>query len=231
MSKYYLSVDLGTQRDYTAISLIERVPRELGKTSLPGTPDYANEKPVFSAVYIVRFLERLPLGLDYPTIIDNIRAKMSHEKLQRKTTLIVDATGVGLAIFQMMNNQGMHPIGLTITAGSAVTNNTGGGEGYNVPKGEIISALNLVFQSRRIKIPTGLKTKKELMKELERFQVKLKNNFTTYEAAQESVHDDLVISVAMAVWYGEKTEGSTIRGLSGTNGTAKHLTNPLKELL
>ncbi len=215
-------------RDYTAISLLERVPKVMGKNKLPGTPEYAQEKPKYTAVYKLRYLERLPLGLDYPTIVNKIKGMMSHEKLQRQTALTVDATGVGLGIFHMMQHAGMAPIGITITPGANVTRSP---NGFNVPKGELVSALNLVFQARRIKVPAGLKLKPEFMKELERFQVKFKNNFTTYEAAQESVHDDLVLSVAMAVWYAEHTEGSVIHGFGSATSNATALKNPLKELL
>lgn len=226
--RYFFSVDLGTMQDYTAISIVERVPRRQKLQSLPGTHERTLEKPKYTAVYIMRHLERLPLGMDYVAIVERLRGMLSHEKLVRQTVLTVDATGVGTPIVQMMQQAGMAPIGVTITTGSVVTNGKMGG--YNVPKGELVSALNLVFQARRIKIPRALSLKSEFLKELERFKVTVSNTgINTYEAAVASVHDDLVLSTAMGVWYAEKTEGQTFTQIS-TGGTAKTLSNPLEAL-
>ena len=222
---YFFSVDLGTMQDFTAISVLERVPRKLPGDSLPGsdTPGV----PKYTAVYVMRHLERLPLGLDYPTISSRIKDMMSHEKLQRQSALIVDATGVGLPITQMMQQLGLAPIGVSITSGGTVTQRD---SGYNVPKAELVSALNIVFQSRRIKIPVGLKLKQEFLKELERFEITMHNTgVNTYESAVASIHDDLVLSVAMGVWYAERTEGHTYFA-GNRRVSAKSMKNPLEAL-
>lgn len=225
--RYFFAVDLGTMQDYTAISIIERTPRKIISNQLPDSQRAKDEKPKYAAVYIMRHLERLPLGMDYPTIVDKIKGMMTHERLSRQTALIVDATGAGTPILQMMQQASLSPIGVTITGGSVVTT---GNVGYNVPKSELVSALNLVFQSRRIKIPTALKLKAEFLKELERFKVTMSNvGVNTYEAAVASVHDDLVLSVSMAIWYAEKTEGYTFATPRGT-GVAKQLKDPLEAL-
>lgn len=226
--KYFFSVDLGTQKDYTAVSILERTPVGKPKNALPGTPEFAVEEPKYSTLYRLRHLERFPLGMDYPSIVDRLRMMISHEKLHRQTALIVDATGVGLPVIQMMQQVGLDPIGITITGGTAVTKGTG--MMYNVPKGELVSALNLVFQSRRIRIPTGIALKAEFMKELERFEVTMRKTGNTYEAAVASIHDDLVLSVAMGCWYAEKTEGALFYSHSG-KGVVKQMIDPLKELL
>jgi len=215
-------------QDYTAISIMERVPRQSKFEALPGSAKRSVEKPKYTAVYVMRHLERLPLGMDYVAIVERLRGMLSHEKLSRQTAMIVDATGVGTPIVQMMQQAGMAPIGVTITTGSVVTNGKMGG--YNVPKSELVSALNLVFQARRIKVPTALKLKAEFLKELERFKVTVSNTgINTYEAAVASVHDDLVLSTAMGVWYAEKTEGSTFASVA-TGRNAKTLFNPLEDL-
>ena len=127
----------------------------------------------------------------------------------------------------MMQQGGLSPIGITITGGSAVTT---GKVGYNVPKSELVSALNLVFQSRRIKVPTALRLKAEFLKELERFKVTMSNvGVNTYEAAVASVHDDLVLSVSMGIWYAEKTEGYAFTTV-GSSGVVRQLEDPLEAL-
>jgi hypothetical protein len=230
MMNHFFSVDLGNLNDYTAISILRREPSGKPKEALPGTPDYAIEKPSYRSVYRLVWLERLPLGMDYPSIVKRISDMMQHRDLHRNTHLLVDATGVGLPIVQMMRNERLGPIGISITGGAQVTRNEAV-SGYNVPKGELVSAMNLVFQSRRIRIPSNLPMKQEFMKELERFEVTIKKNATTYEAAVASVHDDLVLSVAMGCWYAEKTYGATFNLPGAGRRQARGIENPLKELL
>ncbi|MHC1600402.1 MAG: hypothetical protein ACXQS5_06260 [Candidatus Methanospirareceae archaeon] len=223
--KYFFSVDLGTMQDFTAISVLERVPRKMPADKLPDDPSLG--APRYTAVYVMRHLERLPLGLDYPTIVEKIKGMLSHEKLARQSNLIIDATGAGLPILQMMQQAGLAPIGVNITGGGMVTARDAG---YNVPKAELVSALNLVFQSRRIKIPVALRLKAEFLKELERFKVTMNNTgVNTYESAVASVHDDLVLSVAMGIWYAEKTEGHTYFA-GNRNAKARTMDNPLEYL-
>lgn len=227
---HFFSVDLGNIHDYTALSILRREPAGKPKNALPDTPEYAIEKPSYRSVYKLVWLERLPLGMDYPRIVERIAGMMKHRDLDRNCQLLVDATGVGLPIVQMMRNANLAPIGISITGGSVVTRNEAA-SGYNVPKGDLVSAMNLVFQSRRIRIPSNLPLKQEFMKELERFEIQIKKNATTYESAVASVHDDLVLSVAMGCWYAEKTYGETFR-LPGTNNRqARGVENPLEDLI
>jgi len=55
-----------------------------------------------------------------------------------------------------------------------------------------------------IKIAKGLRYVDTLVQELGNFKVKItKHGNDAYEAWREGQHDDLVLSVALACWYGE----------------------------
>jgi len=57
-------------------------------------------------------------------------------------------------------------------------------------------------------MPGSLTYIKEFVEELQNFKLKItKSANDTYEAWRESVHDDLVLSVGMAVWYLEMQYG------------------------
>ena len=63
-----------------------------------------------------------------------------------------------------------------------------------------------MLQNGQLKIAEGLSLRETLVKELLNFRVKI--NIATahdsYEAWREGDHDDLVLSVALACWAGER---------------------------
>ena len=88
-----------------------------------------------------------------------------------------------------------------------------------MPTRALITNLQVLFQNERLRAAKGLAEGKTFIDELLNF--KLKVNVTTghdsYAAWREGVHDDLVLSVAMAAWYAEKgrKELKLIEGLPG----------------
>ncbi len=172
----------------------------------------------------MRHLERPRLGTPYPAIVDRVQELMRSRQLlieeahgyTKAPYLIVDATGVGRPVVDLFKQAKLKPIAVTITGGNAVKSVSGG---YNVPKRDLITNLQVLFQNERLRAAKGLAEGKTFIDELLNF--KLKVNVTTghdsYEAWREGVHDDLVLSVAMAAWYAEKgrKELKVIEGLPG----------------
>jgi hypothetical protein len=212
-----IGVDLGQQQDYTAISVTERayVPtgerfdgtyRRKGRQVLASLEKVALE-------YRVRHLERPSLGTPYTEVVDRILELI--KALGGNPALVVDATGVGRPVMDMLWRElikGLEgttitvtPCTVTITGGNSVTRNPDLG-GHNVPKRDLISAALVLMQNGRLKIAEGLSLKETLVKELLNFRVKI--NISTahdsYEAWREGDHDDLVLSVALACWAGER---------------------------
>lgn len=75
-----------------------------------------------------------------------------------------------------------------------------------MPKRDLVSTLQVLFQSGRLKVAGGLKLAPVLVEELLNFKVKInvKTAHDSYEAWREGIHDDLVLAVALACWYGER---------------------------
>jgi hypothetical protein len=188
---YYMSVDLGQAADYTAISILETLPPPAGRPEAP-------------ASYLLRHLERPPLGTTYPAIVARVVQLLERASLSRDDTpLVVDKTGVGRPVTDMFRAEGLRPQTITITGGHTVTTNSP--SDYYVPKKELASTIVAVYQSRRLQMPAGLELGPVLIKELLNFRPKI--NISTgnisYEAWRERDHDDLVLSVAMALWVAE----------------------------
>ncbi len=136
---------------------------------------------------------------------DLIERLPAHERLR----ILVDRTGCGRPVVDLMRKEKLQVIPITITAGGSVTGGAYGG--YNVPKRELVSNLAILFQADRLKISRALPEAAQLVEELQNFKMKitLAGN-DTYEAWRESDHDDLVLAAAMAAWYGEKRLGSIL---------------------
>jgi hypothetical protein len=150
--------------------------------------------------YYLRYLERF--RAKYPDTVQRV------VKITRKleddggTALLVDATGVGLPVVEMMREERLDPIPIIITGGNAITESDGG---YHLPKRQMISTLQGLFESGRLKISKGINHLEELLEEISNFRVKItKAGNDTYEAWRETDHDDMVISIAMAAWYARR---------------------------
>lgn len=188
MHNYLLGLDLGQAQDYTALAVVERKIYRYDPK-----PDE----------YHIRHLERLKLGTSYPAIVERVQSLLKTEQLYNRTALVVDKTGVGAPVVDMFKKAGLRPEAITITGGNTVT--TDGGD-YHVPKRDLVTTLQVLFQAKRLKVAGGLPEAKRLLDELLNFKVKIniRTAHDSYEAWREGTHDDLVLAVALACWYGER---------------------------
>jgi hypothetical protein len=121
---------------------------------------------------------------------------------------VVDQTGVGRAVVEMMADRLRGWVEATllpiqITGGHAVTIGEDGS--VRVPKKELVGAVQVLLQSRRLQIARTLPDAPLLVKELENFRVKITEAANeTFGAWREGQHDDLVLATALAAWLGER---------------------------
>lgn len=189
MYNFFIGLDLGQASDYTAIAVVER------KESLyEAKPDE----------YHIRHLERPKLGTPYPAIVERVRDLMQSGQLINQVALVVDKTGVGAPVVDMFRKARLRPVAVTITGGNSVGSD-GDGD-YHVPKRDLVTTLQVLFQSGRLKVAANLPEARTLVEELLNFKVKIniQTAHDTYEAWREGVHDDLVLAAALACWYGER---------------------------
>jgi hypothetical protein len=181
MVNFFFGLDLGKANDYTAICILER---------------RGGNEPS----YHVRWLERVR-GLDYPEVVSKVEQIMRSRPLINNASLIVDATGVGAPVVDMFVKAGLNPIAIFIHGGNSVNHE---GSSWKVPKRDLISNLQLLFQTEKLKISDRLKLKEVFQSELLNFKVKIADSgHDSYEASGSS-HDDLVLSVALAAWYASR---------------------------
>ncbi len=146
--------------------------------------------------------KRFPLGTPYPAIVAEVATRVKRPPFQWPT-LAVDQTGVGRAVVDMFREADLEAClrPVLITSGHAVTTGDDGSE--HVPKKELVSVLQVLFQARRLKI-ANVPEREALVRELGAFKVKITAAANeTFEAWRERDHDDLVLAVAIAAWMAE----------------------------
>jgi hypothetical protein len=205
MNRYILSVDLGRLSDWTAFAVLEEDYVETTKTTPRDLAIGHRGDIIMQSRLLLRHLERPDMGTPYDKIIGKIAGLMRSPELAGNTDLVVDATGVGRPVVDIMLGLGLDPIAITITGGQEVSIEKDGGgavAGYKVPKHDIVGALNAYFTMDRLKMSTQLPLVPALKKELQVFVPKITKALNvTYEALREGDHDDLVLAVAIGVWW------------------------------
>ncbi len=194
---YFVGLDLGQSQDFTALAVLERV-------ELRGEWDAAAWAWRKTAALQLRHLERVALGTPYPEIVERVRELTRAPELKGKVHLIVDATGVGRPVVDLLRKGELKcrlwPA--LITAGSA----EGLHEGYyRVPKRDLIVGLQVLFQRGGLQIAEGLNDGPTLVGELTQMQVKVTSERNEkYGVWREGGHDDLVLATALACWAARK---------------------------
>ena len=195
----FFGLDLGQVHDPTAIAILECSEILIGR-SLVTYEWITIRRSSF------RHLERLPLGQDYPTIVEHVRRLVSSPELGHRTTLIVDATGVGRPVVDLLRRAHLpcRLMPVTITAGDRETADSGT---WRVPKRDLITGLLVLLQREEIDICGHLPESETLVKELGNIRIKVSlGGQDTYGAWREGEHDDLVLAAALACWRGTKKQ-------------------------
>jgi hypothetical protein len=192
----FVGCDLGQAQDFTALTVVERQ-----RVPCPGTRRGTENH------YHVRELSRAPLGMRYTDVVEDVKALLATPPLTPATPLIIDKTGVGTAVRDMFTQAGLRPYSITIHGGDSVIRDSP--RDWKVPKRELASLLVSLYQGRRLHVAEGLTHAATLTREMAAFRVKvdLRTGHDSYEAWREHDHDDLVLAVALACWYGENAPG------------------------
>ncbi len=196
MSEFLIGLDLGKRRDYTAAAVLRKSYEE--REPLSGT-DY----PQVVSTYKVGQLSRT-IQTSYEEVADKTADLVRRPELA-SPTLVVDETGVGVAVTDMLRSRGLTFAAVSITAGTKSRQDPDTGTWY-VPKRDLVSTVDILLQSRRLTVVESLAEAETLTRELQGFQYKLTAaGHDTYGAPdwREGSHDDLVLAVALACWFSE----------------------------
>jgi hypothetical protein len=196
--RFIVGVDLGQAQDFTAIVVLEKTMKESDRTRERD----GQLVPVQKASYAVRHIDRLALGTPYPEQVQSVRSIVDH--LGESARIVVDQTGVGRPVVDMLRSH-LRVAAVTITGGDKASRD---GMDHRVPKRDLVSTVQVLLQSKRLAIASGLRHAQTLVDELLAFKVRITagghdkygNDVGVW---RENAHDDLILATALGCWLGE----------------------------
>jgi hypothetical protein len=176
---FYVGVDLGKKQDHSTYAIVESC----------------------DGMLLVRVAARIPLGTPYTQVVETVRDVVRSPKLRGKCTVVVDGSGVGEPVVEMMRRAdlGCALMAVIITGGSGTRS---GAAGYRyVSKFDLMTGLQLALEKEELKIARRMPEAAALVKELVDVRVAANGAMGAEGRGQ---HDDLVMAVALACWRAKK---------------------------
>jgi len=180
---FYVGVDLGQKQDHTAIAIVEKA------ATLP-------------VRLLVRRVERVALGTPYPRVVEMIRDITRGAVFAGQCAVVVDGTGVGAPVVDMLRASGLgcEITAVTITGGERESRS--GSVWVSVPKRDLIAGVQLALEKGELRIARRMKEVGALVRELvdKRITAGAGMGRVRIGADGRGAHGDLVIALALACW-------------------------------
>lgn len=211
VDRWIVGVDLGQSTDPTAISVLHHrvTPLDEWKAN-DATRTWRQD---CEERFDVRHLERLPLSTPYPAQIQHVATLLQRPPLNTLVPkLVIDETGVGRPVGDMFDDAGLWPNRITITSGLESTQH--GARTWHVPKGMLISNLEARSHAGELRIAADAAESSALKDEMKDFRRHVSDAGRATYNARTGKHDDLVLSVAIALWmatFGPSVSVSELR--------------------
>ena len=193
---FFVGVDLGKQRDHSALVVLERRTRVYGP---PRSTDWGRKQETLLGV---RLAERIKLGTPYQDVVTRVGQLVRSGDLSGNCRVAVDATGVGMPVVEMMKRAHYTcPIDPVVLTGGQMAHLTNGL--WHVPKHELMTRLTVSLEGGRLKMGPRVSGAEVLFRELQGMRVKRESmGKTRIEAANVvGAHDDLV-ALGLGCWAG-----------------------------
>lgn len=184
-----IGVDIGKMQDPTAVCVAEGEWREVeGRTE---------------SHFVIRHLERLPLGTVYPRVADRI-AQITDQvraKTGESPTVFIDGTGVGTPVVDLLRERvrSGEVVAVTFIARDRRTE-TWEADHLRVTLGKsfMVSRLQAMLRTGRLHLPRTREAE-VLTRELLSYELRVdQNGHETFGAFKAGAHDDLVTAVGLA---------------------------------
>ena len=194
--RYFVGLDLGQARNYTAMAVLER--RWHAATA---QEFIASSGRAYQGEYRYRVvgLDRCSLGTPYPAVVEWVKARLREYPLGNIAAVVVDATGVGSAVMDLLKRAdlGVRWIGTVITGNQASPVGAGATTvaGYQtVSRAEVLTGVQIAVQAKRL---TVVMSECREWEALSRELVLLR-----LEGKRAGVQDDLAFGLGLAIWWG-----------------------------
>ena len=192
---YYVGLDLGQRADFSAFAAVQYRPG--------GLPHFLSPWTIPESIYELRQLQRVSLGTPYTEVVNRVARFISLPELKGNATLVVDATGLGAPVVEMIRDKEMDCtlMPVIITAGERGHLD----RGYRtVPKRDLISNLEIMLERGELRTADKLPNRARLVEEMMNMKSKPTKSGNEVIGAEGKHHDDLVLAVALAAWAARK---------------------------
>jgi hypothetical protein len=207
MLSYFVGLDLGQSRDHSALAVVERADLVLDEI------DHVTYARLMERWYRVRFLERVALGTPYPNVVERVREVVRAKPLVGRCTLVVDATGVGAPVVDLLAAAQLGcVIEPVILKGGE--RESGATRVRCVPKQDLVAGLRVMLENRELGIPLRYGPSRLLAKEMAEMETWMgERGGRSFGSRREGAHDDLVMASALACWRARRRD---LPGMWGT---------------
>lgn len=182
MSRFIAGLSRGLANDYTTLAVVETF------------GEYQINKR-----YNLRHLKWLR-ETSYSEVVNRVLKFMNKIPSKENTSLVVDITDCGQQLIDKFIQAKLVPVVVTITENDTETRDQ---SSYRVLKKELITNLQFLFVSERLRANHDSPLSNIFIKELLNFRTKTKTN-ESQKVLKEEKHVDLVLAVALACWYGQE---------------------------
>jgi hypothetical protein len=138
-------------------------------------------------------------------IVDTVVALLRTQPLPN-SWLLADHTGVGRAVLDLFTDGFRGRVTckfspVVLTASNVAVPGAAGG--FAIPKTDLVGSLQVLLQTRRLRIASALPEANTLVRELQTYRPKVPLVRDDIASWRETPHDDLVLAAALAAWAGE----------------------------
>ena len=183
------SLDIGGSKD-PSVLLVLRV--------APPDPIIPPNDPDFLPSYTLECAVPAPLGLSYEKMSEVFSGYINQPEMSGALA-VLDRTGLGRPVFEMISKRVENLIGITFTSGR---DGARGGRFWTVPKLDAVSALQLALP--RVQVPALAQGAAYVRRQLEDFgETRSKSGQSKFGNVTQGAHDDAVTGLMMAVMVGD----------------------------
>ncbi len=183
---FIISLDPAQLRDWSAVAVVDMQYR-------PDTRRFG-----YSLIAMAR-----KQGLPYDQIVDWV-SRIYHKpefNQQQPPDLVVDSTGVGVAVVDMLHTRGLRLKAVTITSGESFSQQ---GSAFHVGKARLIGTFLGAFDGGKVNVNPNMPIWPQLEKEMLSYRAEISAQGRAKFEAEQGENDDMLFALAMAVWYGEE---------------------------
>ena len=183
---FILSLDPAQLRDWSALAAVDM--------------QYRKEEERFG--YDLVAMNRKQ-GLPYDQIVDwVVRTTKNPAFNQRQPPeFLLDSTGVGVAVRDMLAAKGVRLKAITITSGESYSRQ---GPIFHVGKARLIGTFLGAFDAGKVRVNPNMPIWPAVEREMLSFRAEMSAQGRLKMEAEQGENDDMLFALAMAVWYGEE---------------------------